>query len=86
MSLWVEAIGGIAASITTLCWVPQALHIIKTRETAGVSFQAYAAFSAGIAMWLVYGLLIGSIPVIAANSVTLILVLFILGLKLRYSN
>lgn len=86
MSLSVELIGAFAATITTLCWVPQAIHILKTRETAGVSLPAYGAFAVGIALWLVYGLLIGSLPVIGANVVTLVLVLAILGLRLRYGR
>ena len=84
MTLLTELIGGMAACITTLCWVPRAVHILRTHETAGVSLPSYAAFAAGIALWLVYGLLIGSVPVIGANAVTLVLVLAIIVLKLRY--
>jgi MtN3 and saliva related transmembrane protein len=83
-SLYIELIGGLAAVLTTLCWLPQALKILRTRETRDLSLTAYGAFAAGVALWLVYGLLIGSIPVIAANAVTFILLSGILFLKLRY--
>ncbi|WGD31853.1 SemiSWEET transporter [Ancylobacter sp. WKF20] len=79
-----ESIGGLAALLTTLCWLPQALKILRTRETRDLSLIAYLAFAAGVALWLVYGLLIVSWPVIAANAVTLVLLLGILSLKLRY--
>ncbi|WAC25775.1 SemiSWEET family sugar transporter [Ancylobacter sp. SL191] len=82
--LLTEAIGGLAALLTTLCWLPQALKILRTRETRDLSLIAYLAFAAGVALWLVYGLLIVSWPVIAANAVTLVLLLGILSLKLRY--
>lgn len=85
MPLWIDLVGAAAAIVTTLCWVPQALHIIKTRETSGVSLPAYLAFAAGIALWLVYGIALQSWPLMGANTVTLLLVVIIIGLKLRYS-
>ncbi|MFT0862274.1 SemiSWEET family sugar transporter [Ancylobacter sp. G4_0304] len=83
-SLYVELLGGVAALLTTLCWLPQAIKILRTRETRDLSLVAYGAFAAGVALWLVYGVLIGSIPVIAANAVTFLLLSGILLLKLRY--
>lgn len=83
-SLSIELVGGLAALLTTLCWLPQALKLLRTRETRDLSLIAYAAFSAGVLLWLLYGLLIGSVPVIAANAVTLVLALGIVSLKLRY--
>jgi MtN3 and saliva related transmembrane protein len=85
MSASIELIGAAAAVITTLCWVPQALHILRTRETAGVSLPAYLAFASGIALWLVYGLLLGSWPLIGANAVTLVLVIAIIAMRLRFA-
>jgi MtN3 and saliva related transmembrane protein len=77
-----EIIGGIAAATTTFCWLPQALHIIRTKETAGISAIAYAAFSFGILCWFTYGVLLGSLPLILGNTITLILALTILFMKL----
>ncbi len=80
----VETLGMAAAALTTLCWVPQAFRILRTRDTRSISLAAQAAFAAGVALWLAYGLLIGSWPVILANAVTLVLALAILAMKLRY--
>jgi MtN3 and saliva related transmembrane protein len=80
----IEMIGAIAAMITTLCWVPQAIKVVRTRETAAISLVMYLMLALGITMWLAYGVLIGSWPLIGANAVTLVPVLAILGMKLRY--
>lgn len=82
---WSNIFGALAATITTLCWLPQALHIIRTKETAGISLLTYSGFALGIMCWLIYGIMIASWPIIAANAVTLILVLAILGLKLHHT-
>lgn len=84
MSSSVELIGGVAATITTLCWVPQALKVIRTRETKAISLVMYLMLAIGVALWLVYGLMIHSWPLIGANAVTLLPVLVILGMKLRH--
>ena len=84
MAWQVELVGGCAATVTTLCWVPQALRILRTRDTRAISLVTQAAFTFGIALWLVYGLLIESWPVTIANVITLVIVGAILALKLRY--
>lgn len=80
----VPFIGLAAAIVTTLCWIPQAWHIIRTRDTRAISLPAYGAFTGGILLWLVYGLSLGDLPLVLANSVSLALQLTIVGLKLRY--
>lgn len=80
----IEVIGSIAATITTLCWVPQAIKVIRTRDTAAISLTMYLMLATGVALWLVYGILIHSWPLIGANAVTLVPVLSILVMKLRY--
>ena len=79
-----ELLGSLAACITTLCWVPQAMQILRTRETRSISLASQGAFATGTSLWFVYGILIGSWPVIIANGLTLLLVLAIIGLKLRF--
>ena len=81
---WVPAIGTAAAVLTTLCWVPQALKIILTRDTRSISLITQATLVAGIVMWLVYGLEMDDQPLIWANIVTLCLNALILGMKLRF--
>lgn len=77
-------IGGIAALLTTIAFLPQAWLTWRSRRADGVSLGMYGIFTTGVVLWLVYGLAIGSWPVIAANACTLALALFILGMKLRF--
>ncbi len=76
-------IGLIAALLTTLSFVPQVIKVLRSDDVSGVSIAMYALFSAGVALWLVYGLLIWSLPVILANGVTLLLCLTILRRLMR---
>ncbi|WP_225907889.1 SemiSWEET transporter [Hyphomonas sediminis] len=78
-----ETIGLLAALLTTLSFVPQAVHIFRTGQTEGISLVMYSMFTLGVAIWLAYGLLIGSLPVILSNIVTLALSLVIVTLKAR---
>jgi MtN3 and saliva related transmembrane protein len=82
--LIVEGVGSAAAILTTVCWLPQALHVIRHRDTRAISFGAYLVFALGVALWLVYGILLGKVPLIGANVVTLSLLLIILAMKLRF--
>ncbi|MCC4117709.1 SemiSWEET transporter [Aromatoleum toluclasticum] len=81
-----EAIGYLAALLTTTSFVPQALHIWRTRDARAISLGMYSVFSAGVALWLAYGLLVGSCPVMLANVVTLFFALSILLMKIRYDR
>jgi len=77
-------IGLAAATLTTISFLPQLYHSLRTHDTRGISLGMYALFTLGIALWLVYGLLIHDLPVILANGVTLVLAVIMLALKLRY--
>lgn len=79
-----DLIGYCAAFLTTLAFVPQAHHSWKTRDLSGISLPMYGLFSLGVLGWLVYGFLIGSWPIIAANSITLILACAVLLLKIKH--
>jgi MtN3 and saliva related transmembrane protein len=79
-----EWVGFAAAALTTGSFIPQAVKTIRTRDTRGISLAMYVIFTVGVALWLAYGLFVGSWPMIAANTVTLGLAATILGLKLRY--
>jgi MtN3 and saliva related transmembrane protein len=81
-----DFIGYLAASLTTLSFVPQAWHTFRTRDVSGISLGMYSVFTLGVALWLVYGLLLQAWPVVIANAITLILALAILGMKLHFSN
>lgn len=77
-------IGYVAAALTTLSFVPQALHTFRTRDVRGISLGMYSAFTLGVALWLVYGVLVAAWPVVVANAITLVLALAILVMTLRY--
>ncbi len=80
----VEPAGIIAATSTTLCFVPQLVRVWRRKSAGDISLVMFLLFSFGVFCWLVYGLEIGSLPVVAANAATLALSLAILVLKLRY--
>ncbi|HEY1474695.1 MAG TPA: SemiSWEET transporter [Pseudolabrys sp.] len=80
----IDIVGVTGALLTTLCWLPQALKVIRERDTRALSLVATAGFTAGVALWLVYGLAIGDWPLIGSDAVTLALMLPILASKLRY--
>ena len=80
----VNLVGSAAAILTTICWLPQAIKILRTQDTAAISLVTYSGFAAGLALWLCYGILLGSWPIIGSNTVTLLLVIPIILLKLRH--
>lgn len=80
----VDAVGATAAVLTTVCWLPQALKIIRERETRAISLPATSLFTLGQACWLAYGLALSDWPIVGANAVTLALMLVIIGLKIRH--
>lgn len=76
-----DFIGFFAACMTTISFVPQAVLVLRTGNTQGVSLLMYAMFTFGVSGWLTYGILTAAVPIILSNSVTLCLALTILGLK-----
>ena len=77
-------VSAIAATLTTVAFVPQAIHIIRYKETRAISLQMYVVFATGVAFWLLFGLMIWNWPMIVANIITLALALTIIAMKLRY--
>jgi MtN3 and saliva related transmembrane protein len=81
-----DVLGYLAGVLTTVAFVPQVVHIVRTRSAQDISWGMFSMFSVGVALWLWYGIRLASLPLIAANGVTLALVLTILVLKLRYGS
>lgn len=77
-------IGSIAACFTTLAFVPQAIKVIKTKDTAGISLEMYIMSVTGVLLWAIHGLRIQDMALIVANSITFVLSLIILVCKIRY--
>jgi MtN3 and saliva related transmembrane protein len=80
----VVIIGYIAGALTTISFVPQVIRTWNLKETKDFSLVMLLLFAAGMLLWTVYGIWIGSIPIIAANIVTFGLVLILLWMKVRY--
>ncbi|NCB56630.1 MAG: hypothetical protein EOM46_03825 [Gammaproteobacteria bacterium] len=80
----VELLGMTAGCLTTGSFIPQAIKIMRTRDVSGISLLMYIALAVGLMLWLLYGIINGQISIIAANGVTLALVLIILVMKIRY--
>jgi MtN3 and saliva related transmembrane protein len=81
-----DIVGSLAATLTTISFLPQAWLTLRTRDVSGISLAMYSVFTVGVSLWLVYGVLLQAWPVIIANAVTLALALTILTLKLRYGG
>ena len=81
LSDWV---GGIAAVLTTVSFVPQVWQIWKTRHTQDISLRMYVLFTLGVSLWLAYGFLMASWPIIVSNFITLGLAGTVLYFKLRH--
>lgn len=80
---FVTIIGFMAATCTTVSFIPQVRHIVKTRDTKGISLSMYTIFTIRLICWLLYGCFIGSVPVIIANAITLVLAFTILIFKIK---
>ncbi len=77
-----DILGYMAAALTTGSFLPQAWLTLRTRDVSGISLAMYSAFTAGVALWLIYGVMLGKWPIVVANLVTLLLAGTILVTKL----
>ncbi len=83
MAEYTEIIGIFAGSFTTVAYLPQLIKVVQTRSTDDISVWMYLILCSGLAMWVVYGFMIWSVSLIAANMVTLCLAFAILRVKLQ---
>lgn len=79
-----DSIGSLAATLTTVSFVPQAWKVWHTKHTADISLAMYSLFTTGVALWLAYGILLAAWPIIIANLITLLLAGAVLIMKLRF--
>jgi MtN3 and saliva related transmembrane protein len=82
----IDFIGYVAATCTTVAFLPQLIRVVRLRSARDISLGMFSVFSTGTALWLIYGLLTHSNPVVVANAVTFLLSISILALKLRYDR
>ena len=78
---------GIAAgALTTASFVPQVMKTYKSKSAKDVSFGMFVVFGAGVTLWLIFGFVTRSIPIMLANSCTLLLIIVMIILKIKYSE
>ena len=82
----IDIVGYVAATCTTASFLPQLVRVLRLRSARDISLGMFLIFSIGTVLWLTYGLLAHSKPVVAANAVTLVLSISILVLKLRFDR
>ena len=82
-SAWINIVGALAATLTTSAFFPQAIKTIRTRDTSGLSLTMYALLLSGVTLWLAYGVIIGSWPLIVSNAVVLVPQSLVMAMLLR---
>lgn len=80
----VELIGVLAGVLTTVAFVPQVVKIWRSGTAEDISLLTFSLYSAGLLLWLLYGIALNSLPLMAANGITFLLTLSVLVLKLRH--
>jgi MtN3 and saliva related transmembrane protein len=80
----ITLLGIFAGTLTTIAFLPQLVRVWRSKSAKDISLAWLVTFTAGVSLWLLYGLLLGQMPIIIANAVTLGLTLVILAFKLRY--
>lgn len=80
----VDLLGFAAGTLTTLSFIPQVHKAWRTRSCTDLSLGMLLAFGTGVFLWLLYGLVLWAAPIIAANAVTLALILVLLMMKMKY--
>jgi MtN3 and saliva related transmembrane protein len=81
-----DKLGYLAAFLTTCSFVPQVWRTFRTRDVSGISLKMYSLFTLGVAVWLAYGLALREVPMILANSLTLVMACCVLAMKLRWGK
>lgn len=80
-SPWIGAAGAV---LTTICWLPQAVRVVRHKDTGAISLTANLIFGLGLICWLIYGITIGDWPLIGANAISVVFTSIIVAMKLRY--
>lgn len=77
-------IGALAGVLTTVCWLPQAVRLIRHRDTRAISLWTNLVFFAGLVCWLTYGVALSDWALIGANAISIVFTSVIIAMKLRY--
>jgi len=79
-----DLIGAAAGALTTIAFIPQVWRVWQTRSARDLSLSMYLIFTSGVALWLLYGIMLGALPIIAANGITLLFAGTVLAMKLKF--
>lgn len=79
----IELVGGLAGTLTTVSFFPQAYKVYKTRDTSAISLKMFIILNMGLLGWIVYGVLLKQVPVIIPNIFTFLLAFYILLMKFK---
>lgn len=83
--VYVELAGFVAGACTAFSFLPQIFKMAKTGKVRDISISMYLVLSFGVFLWLIYGIYLGELPIIVANSISLFFCLIILGMKVGFS-
>jgi MtN3 and saliva related transmembrane protein len=78
----ITIVGSLAAVLSTISFMPQAIKIVRTRDTDSISTGMYSVTVLGFVLWTTYGVMQTAWPIIASNSICIVLSSFILLMKL----
>lgn len=81
-----DILGYAAATLTTASFVPQVWRTFRTKDVSGISLKMYSIFTVGVAVWLAYGIVLGEVPMMVANSLSLVMACAVLVMKVRYGR
>lgn len=81
-----DVLGYVAATLTTISFVPQAWRTFRTKDVRGISLKMYTLFTLGVAVWLAYGIVLDEVPMMVANTATLLLAIPVLVMRVRYAS
>ena len=81
-----DVLGYLAATLTTLSFVPQVWRTLRTHDVSGISLRMYSVFTLGVAVWLAYGIVLGEVPMMLSNGFTLLLACAVLVMRVRYAR
>jgi MtN3 and saliva related transmembrane protein len=81
-----DVLGYVAATLTTLAFIPQVWRTYRTKDVSGISLKMYTLFTLGVAVWLAYGIVLGQVPMMIANSLGLVMACAVLVMKVRYGG
>ena len=80
---YITVIGLVAAVCTTISFMPQIYQVYRTKQTRDLSLPTFILLTIGIFLWLVYGVLLKSLPIVLANTLTLVMCIYVVIMKIR---